>query len=203
MLSFKQATLVAIFLVTASACFAQLAEKSPFSKTYDKLNTLYEEEKYEKIINLEKKILKQSVEDTIYADAMYFLADSYYFIGDLDKAIEYARQEIKINTTIRGENYSDKEVSLEWLGLTLMEAGHYAEAEEHLTSSSNLYKTSYGADSEEYVESIFNLGDVFRAANKIEIAAKLYEELLTKFPTSRFAPQAKQRLPLARKNSGS
>ena len=177
MLSLKQPTLAAIFLVTSSACFAQLAEKTPFFKTYEKLNTLYEEEKYDKIINLEKKILKQAVEDTTYADAMYFLADSYYFTGDLNKAIEYARQEIKINTAIRGENYSDKEVSLEWLGLTLMEAGKYVEAEQYLASSSKLYQANFGSESEEYVESVFNLGDVFRAANKIETAAKLYEGL--------------------------
>jgi TolA-binding protein len=34
-------------------------------------------------------------------------------------------------------------------------------------------------------------------------AAKLYEELLKKFPRSQFAAKAKQRLPLARKNGGS
>ncbi|MBT6496227.1 MAG: tetratricopeptide repeat protein, partial [Planctomycetaceae bacterium] len=34
-------------------------------------------------------------------------------------------------------------------------------------------------------------------------AAKLYEELLQKFPRSQYARQAKQRLPLARKNAGS
>ena len=144
-------------------------------KSFDDLETLYNNEDYKACIKLEKQIEQLSLnkKDTIAANAFSNLGDSFFQLGIIDKAISWQEREKKLREELHLQKNDAFSTCLYNLANSYMEANRYNEAVSTAQQLVDNDKNLFGWRSEQYASSVINASDILIRADKFQHSEKL------------------------------
>ncbi|WKV10755.1 CHAT domain-containing protein [Marivirga harenae] len=171
--SFLLLTLLFCFLTTLSA-------QNNHSDLNSKLETAFNEEDYQLIINNENKILqhKNQYSDSISAELLYFLGDSYLVYDSLNKALEIMQMELEIRKQL--PNADPVLIADIYNNLSYYQQlnNQIKLAKSNISKAGELYEENLGTDNIAYVESKIKLAQLQGLLDEHRKAIDIYEKLL-------------------------
>jgi CHAT domain-containing protein/Tfp pilus assembly protein PilF len=171
----KNSILLLLFVVLFSKLAAQ--DVPPI---YYQLESNYEKSEFDACIKLAKDIDRMTASrlDTVAANSLFYLADSYLQSGDQKMAVTYFEKEKVMRSKLPmgdGINYS---TSLFNLAYAYLEAGQYtnagATADELLAHD----RKTFGADAADFVSSVLSIADIYIKVDRIKDAEKILSSTL-------------------------
>ncbi|MEL6533820.1 MAG: CHAT domain-containing tetratricopeptide repeat protein [Bacteroidota bacterium] len=143
-------------------------------QVYYSLQNAYENEEYQKVLDLEAEALAAvaSRADTITASTYYTLGDVQYFEGDPELALDYMLKAYELYTKFEayGADFGNLLYNLTYIQ---WDFGRYSEAAQYGNMLLEWDRNDYGVNSEEYVSSLTTLSSILQGLNDNKQAEKL------------------------------
>ena len=165
-------------------CLGVLMAQTPFKdkkdkKFYDKIDKLYNNGDYEKILDNEEAILTyvDGRQDTVAAVMNFFLGDSYLMTyNDLETSVKYFRKEYMIHKNLATYDRSYFNAAFN-LGYILDELGEYKETEQIYIELLKIDEEVFGKKSEDYIYDALSFVQHYIFTNEYGKGLKLTKEL--------------------------
>ena len=170
-----------IFIYCSFIAFVTQAQTETL---YNEVSLLYKEEKYEACLKMEAAIVRWTTgrTDTLAANMLSYLADSYLKNETFEKAIPFFEAERTIRLALLPEGSVDYSNVLYNLSYAYLEINDFHHGKEVGKLLIDFDRKIYGITSEQYLESLFNYVDILTAAGEVEEAELLLEQVRKEVP---------------------
>ena len=180
----KRTLITSLLLLWVSLSYAQNR-----GELFAQLETAYENEDYEVILDMESDLQAAfgNATDHMAAEALAMLGETHYFEGDADKAREYSVKAYQIHQdldSVQGVGYANLVYNLTYMHY---EIGMYAEALAYGEQMLTLDKANYGVDSEEYAATLTTLSSIYQGLSQPRKAEKLCRQALQEISPKTFS----------------
>ncbi|WP_258100003.1 CHAT domain-containing protein [Marinoscillum pacificum] len=165
-------------------CLGMLMAQTPFKdkkdkKFYDKIDKLYNNGDYEKILDNEEAIITyvDGRQDTVAAVMNFFLGDSYLMIyNDLETSSKFFRKEYELRKLAgyKDEAFTQSAFNL---GYILDEMGYYKETEDIYLELLEIEEASKGKKSQDYYVTASSLMEHYMYTNDYTKGLELVKDL--------------------------
>lgn len=148
-------------------------------------DALYEQGKFNEAVTAYQEIIRAYGATKTGKISTLFLANSYFFAGDIDNALNYYEQSVK---KLRGnKNW----VSAAQIGIASVyeQKGQFDEAIEHYSKVIEDYENTPSS-----IEALFAKARCLEFTNRYEEAMEVYLKVMEDYPESNFAEDADKRI---------
>jgi len=175
-----------IFLSVVLNCTQMQAQENDkkLQNVYDKVVEAYDNYDYEALLTYEEEIvpLIENRRDSVKADVYSMLAESYYYMGDLETSLKFYAKELIYWEEEYDQEYHDFEGLYNNLAAVYQEAGKYYKAEFYAKRSAQMAKEKFDKNSPEYVGAIIGLAEIYAVQDNYEFAEKSLKDLINSLP---------------------
>lgn len=171
-------TLLLIALMTVVKGLSQTT-----GQLHNELASKFEKQDYAACVKLEREVdaATKNQRDTISARSCFYLGQSYYELGQYDKAIVWLEREKAMRTDlglVASADYNDVLYNLAYINL---QAGRYTDAgtaADALIENSRKFKKA----DQSYADDVLSAADIYMQVDKFEAAEKLLQSAIRQFP---------------------
>lgn len=158
-----------------SACSFSYGFAQTVPAVYSSLQHNYKQENYAACIKADRdvEVASTTQRDTITANRFSYLADSYYQLGNFDKAAYWFDHEMKLRQELNLTNTEDYSTVLYNLALTNLQAGRYQQAAQAADKLIVNDRNFYGVATPEFVSSVVSATDIYLQLDRFSDAEKL------------------------------
>lgn len=171
--------LLTIFL--AQTCFIQILNAQQIDlKLFNKIDSAFHSENFEFIIANGPDILSYTTtkEDSLSAEMLYYLGDSYLAFDSLDKALDIMQKELSLRKKLpEADPLMIADIHFN-LGYYLQLNNEFDLSKENFSKASELYKENNGIADPAYVESRIELAKNYGILGEHRQSMKILEDLL-------------------------
>jgi CHAT domain-containing protein/tetratricopeptide (TPR) repeat protein len=175
-----------VFLVAFLAwSIAGFSQNIP--EIYKQLESNYEGNNFEACLKLEQEILKLDLSkvDTISANSLFYLGDSYNQLGNIEKALLYFEQEKPMRKQLGNSKYYG--ISLFNLAYVYLQSGNYVKAGEIADELLDVDRAANGPASPQFASSVINVADIYLELDRTKDAEKVIQATLRQQPRNTVA----------------
>lgn len=171
---------VLCFILCLCGLFAANAQQTPVE--YFEIENAFNEGDFEKCIKASSEIenLIKLRTDTIAANCLYYLAEAHIAVGNLTKGIEYYEREKNLRETHLTQYPVEYSNTLFNLAYWYLQAAQYAKALTNAEAVLSNDKKLYKVESQEYVNSVLNIADIYIQLDRFKELEQLLQNTLKK-----------------------
>lgn len=170
-----------LLLIVALLCSkANISAQNQESDLFSEMETAFNAEKYEKIINHKSKIIQHVNQktDSLSADLLYFLGDAYLAYDSLDKALDIMQKEADLRKKIPNSDPLIIADVLFNLAYYQQLNDQFESAKKNILIAGEIYKENLGVSNPAYVESKKDLAIIHGVLGEHRKAINILKELL-------------------------
>jgi CHAT domain-containing protein/Tfp pilus assembly protein PilF len=163
-----------ILLLLFALLFSKVAAQD-VPPIYYQLENSYEKSEFDACIKMAKDIekLMASRLDTVAANSLFYLGDSYLQSGNQKMAVTYFEKEKVMRSKLPMGDGISYSTSLFNLAYAYLEAGQYANAGATADELLAHDRKTFGADAAEFVSSVLSIADIYIKVDRIKDAEKM------------------------------
>lgn len=167
-------------LATLLLSFTIFASYSQSQTLYQDVMSAFEKEDFQACADKEVEIeaFISSRQDTIAANLLAALGESFYQIGSLEKAVSCFEREEKSRIALNQKYTAPYSLVLYNLGTTWLELGNYQKAGTYATLLLENDKKMYPPSSEDYVASVISAAAIFIQLDRFDEAERLLAQTI-------------------------
>ncbi len=160
--------LALLFSFAAQAQYPFASKKE--QKLYEQLESYYNDYDYESILDEEETILElfESKQDTLTALMYSFLSEGYYYVGATDMAYDYSKKEFDLRQQVDADNTEGIKNIVFLLTQYADEMGLFEEAEGYYNDLLESDRKTYGAKSEQYIQTALSAAQHYGYVNTFD-----------------------------------